>query len=193
VDGLDVIDLGAGTGRLTLILAPRVKFIHAFDVSAEMLRVCRECLLAGGLSNWQVEVADHRRLPIPNHSVDLVVSGWSVAYLAVWYPETYREELETWINEMRRVLKPGGHIILFESLTTGSETPIPLDQLKNYYPWLEETGFRNKWIRTDFKFESLDEAAESLGFFFGEEMSKQIREKGSTIVPECTGVWWLKV
>jgi ubiquinone/menaquinone biosynthesis C-methylase UbiE len=193
VDGLDVIDIGAGTGRLTLLLAPRAKSIHAFDASAEMLRVCRERLVASRLSNWRVDVADHRRLPIPNHSADLVISGWSVAYLAVWYPETYREELETWMNEMKRVLKPGGHIILFESLTTGSETPIPLEHLKDYYPWLDEAGFRNKWIRTDFKFESVDEAAESLAFFFGEEMSKQIREKGSTIVPECTGVWWLKV
>ena len=193
VDGLDVIDLGAGTGRLTLLLAPRVKSIHAFDMSAEMLRVCRERLIASGLSNWQVDVADHRRLPIPNHGADLVVSGWSVAYLSVWYPETYREELATWLHEVKRVLKPGGHIILFESLTTGSETPIPLEHLKDYYPWLDEAGFQNKWIRTDFKFASVDEAAESLAFFFGEEMSKQIRDKGSTIVPECTGVWWLKV
>ena len=46
VEGLDVLDLGAGTGRLTLMLAPRVKLIRAFDASAEMLRVCRERLKA---------------------------------------------------------------------------------------------------------------------------------------------------
>ena len=190
IDGLDVIDLGAGTGRLTLILAPRVKSIHAFDVSAEMLHVCRERLLASGLSNWQVDVADHRQLPVQDHSIDLVVSGWSVAYLAVWNPETWREELDKWMNEMKRVLRPGGRIILFESLSTGSETPVPLEHLKNYYPWLDEAGFKNKWIRTDFQFESVEEAAGALSFFFGEEMANQIREKGSAIVPECTGVWW---
>ena len=193
VDGLDVLDLGAGTGRLTLLLAPRVKSIHSFDLSAEMLRVCRERLLAIGLSNWQVDVADHRQLPVKDHSADLVVSGWSVAYLAVWNPETWREELETWITEMKRVLKPNGKIILFESLTTGSETPIPLEHLKNYYAWLDQAGFGNKWIRTDYKFESVEEAVESLGFFFGEEMSNRIREKRSAIVPECTGVWWITV
>src|SRR5215470_10491522 len=79
VDGLDALDLGAGTGRLTLLLAPRLKSIRAFDASAEMLRVCRERLITSGLSNWQVEVADHRELPVQAHSVDLVVSGWSVA------------------------------------------------------------------------------------------------------------------
>jgi ubiquinone/menaquinone biosynthesis C-methylase UbiE len=79
VDGLDVIDLGAGTGRLTLLLASRARSIRAFDASAEMLRVCRERLSASRLSNWQVDVADHRQLPVPDHSADLVVSGWSVS------------------------------------------------------------------------------------------------------------------
>ncbi len=33
-DDLDILDLGAGTGRLTLMLAPRAKSIRAFDASA---------------------------------------------------------------------------------------------------------------------------------------------------------------
>src|SRR6266702_7056562 len=81
VDGLDVLDLGAGTGRLAVMLAARAKSMRAFDASEEMLRVCRQCLEASGLSNWQVQVADHRSIPIADHSADLVVSGWSVAYL----------------------------------------------------------------------------------------------------------------
>jgi ubiquinone/menaquinone biosynthesis C-methylase UbiE len=190
VDGLDVLDLGAGTGRLTLMLAPRVSSVHAFDVSSEMLRVCRERLVASGLSNWDVDVADHRQLPVPDHSVDLIVSGWSVAYLAVWNPETHRDELANWMNETKRVLKPGGHIILFESLGTGNETPVRLEHLRDYYPWLDEAGFQNKWIRTDYRFESLAEAVDLAGFFFGEEMAKQVRESRSVILPECTGVWW---
>lgn len=193
VEGLNVIDLGAGTGRLTLMLAARVKSIRAFDSSAEMLRVCRERLLASRLSNWQVNVADHRLLPISDHLADLVVSGWSVAYLVVWHPETWRDELEKWLDEMKRVLKPGGRIVLFESLGTGNETPIHLEHLKDYYPWLDQSGFQNKWIRTDYQFESVEEAAELAGFFFGDEMANQIREKRSTILPECTGVWWKTV
>lgn len=193
VDRLDVLDLGAGTGRLTLLVGPRARSIRAFDTSAEMLRVCRERLFASGLSNWQVDVADHRRLPVPDHSADLVVSGWSVAYLVVWHPETWRDELATWMNEMKRVLKPNGQIILFESLGTGNETPIQLDHLKDYYPWLAEAGFQSKWIRTDYQFESVEEAADLAGFFFGEEMTAQIIQKQSVILPECTGVWWRKV
>ncbi len=193
VNGLDVLDLGAGTGRLTLLLAPFARSIRSFDVSEEMLRVCRDRLIASGLSNWQVDVADHRQLPVSDHSADLAVSGWSVSYLAVWDEENGPAELDRWLGEMKRVLRPGGTIILLESLGSGNETPIRLEHVESTYRWLDANGFENKWIRTDYQFESVDEAAELAGFFFGEEMASGIREKKITILPECTGVWWRKV
>ena len=193
VEGLDVLDLGAGTGRLAVMLAPRTKSMRAFDVSEEMLRVCRQKFEAMGLSNWQVDVADHRSIPVADQSADLVLSGWSVAYLYVWHPETWKDELEKWLGEMKRILRPGSFIVLFESLTTGSEIPVKLAHLKDYYPWLDEAGFRNKWIRTDYKFESVDEAEELSRFFFGDELGDKVRQNKWVILPECTGVWWLMI
>jgi len=192
-DGLDILDLGAGTGRLTVMLAPRAKTVQAFDVSEEMLRVCRQKLEASGLSNWRVEVADHRQLPVEDASVDLVVSGWSVAYLHVWNPDTWRDELEKWLGEMKRILRRDSYIVLFESLGTGSEAPIELEHLKEYYPWLEGAGFQKKWIRTDYKFASVGEAEELSRFFFGDELADKVRVDNSVILPECTGVWWLRI
>ena len=193
VDGLDFLDLGAGTGRLTLMLAPRAKSIRAFDASEEMLRVCRERLEASGLSNWQVEVADHRQLPVDDHSADLVVSGWSVSYLSVWNQENGDAELDKWLIEMRRVLRKDGTIILFESLGTGNESPIRLEHVEPTYQWLDKNGFQNKWIRTDYKFESIEEAEELSRFFFGDELGDKVRQNNWAILPECTGVWWKKV
>jgi ubiquinone/menaquinone biosynthesis C-methylase UbiE len=192
-DGLDVLDLGAGTGRLTLLLAPRAKSIRAFDSSAEMLRVCRERLLTSGLSNWQVDVADHRRLPVPDHSADLVVSGWSVSYLAVWSQENGQAELDHWLYEMKRVLRQDGTIILFESLGTGNEEPVRLEHVESTYQWLDANGFENKWIRTDYKFDSLDEAIELSRFFFGDELGDNVERNRWVILPECTGVWWRRI
>ncbi len=189
---LDILDLGAGTGRLTLMLAPRAKSIRAFDVSAEMLRVCRDRLVASGMPNWGVDVADHRQLPVESHSVDLVVSGWSVAYLHVWNPETWRDELEKWLDEMKRVLRRGSFIVLFKSLGTGNKLPKQLEHLKEYYAWLDEAGFQNKWIRTDYKFTSIDEAEALSRFFFGDELADKVQENKWVILPECTGVWWMK-
>lgn len=192
-NGFDILDLGAGTGRLTLMLAPRAKSIRGFDASEEMLRVCRERLEASGLSNWGVDVADHRQLPIADHSADLVVSGWSVSYLAVWNPESWRAELEKWLGEMKRVLRRDSFIVLLESLGTGNEAPIELEHLREYYPWLGEVGFQSKWIRTDYQFESIDEAEELSCFFFGDELGDKVRANDWVVLPECTGIWWLQV
>jgi ubiquinone/menaquinone biosynthesis C-methylase UbiE len=186
-----VYDLGAGTGRLACLLAPQVKHVRAFDISEEMLRVCREKFIASGLTNWQVDFADHRQLPVEDSSADLVVSGWSLSYLAVWNSASARTELEKWLGEMKRILRPSSHIVLFESLGTGNELPIKLEHLKDFYPWLDEVGFQNKWIRTDYKFESLAEAEYLSRFFFGDELGDQVMENKWVILPECTGVWWI--
>ncbi len=188
-----VIDSGAGTGRLACLLAPYVAQVHAFDISEEMLRVCRAKLTESGLTNWQVDVADHRKLPMQDGSADLLVSGWSVSYLATWNPESWKTELGTWMSEARRVLRPGGFITLFESLGTGNESPIRLEHLKDFYPWLDEAGFQNKWIRTDYKFDSLDEADYLARFFFGDAMGDKVRQNNWMILPECTGVWWKRM
>lgn len=190
---LDILDLGAGTGRLTLLLASRAKSIRAFDISGEMLRVCRERLVASGLTNWQVEIADHRKLPITNYSSDLAVSGWSVSYLAVWNQESGTRELENWLIEMKRVLRKGGTIIIFESLGTGNESPIRLAHVESTYQWLDANRFQSKWIRTDYKFESLEEAEELSRFFFGDEFGEKVRQNEWIVLPECTGVWWLRI
>ena len=94
VEGLDVVDLGAGTGRLTVMLAPQARSIISLDISDHMLDVTRARLKILGLNNWRVDVADHRSVPLPDDSVDLVVSGWSVSYVAVWNPDSWRAELE---------------------------------------------------------------------------------------------------
>jgi len=193
IDGLDVFDLGAGTGRLAVMLAPRTKSMRAFDTAEEMLRVCRTKFEASGFSNWQVDVADHRSIPAEDHSADLVVSGWSVAYLYVWNSETWRAELEKWLGEMKRILRPGSFIVLFESLGTGNASPIYLEHLKGYYPWLDEAGFQNKWIRTDYKFESIEEAEELSRFFFGDDLGDKVKQNNWVILPECTGVWWKQI
>jgi len=188
-----VLDLGAGTGRLARLLAPRVKFVRAFDESAEMLRVCRDRLAATGLTNWSVDVADHRHLPVEDACADLAVSGWSVSYLAVWGADDWREKLSGWMREMKRVLRPTSPIVLFETLGTGQESPVRVPHLANFYPWLDENGFQNTSIRTDYKFESLEEAEHLARFFFGDEMGDNVLKNNWVILPECTGVWWKNV
>jgi len=193
LDGLDVVELGAGTGRLTRLLAPYVKSIKAFDASAHMLETAAKSLREMGLTNWSAEVADHRRIPVEDASADLAISGWAFCYLAVWGGADWQSALQDGLNEIERILRPGGTVIIIETLGTGYEKPNPPEHLSAYYNWLVEAGFERGWMRTDYRFESLEEAVELSTFFFGEEMGHKVREKNWGILPECTGIWWRKV
>ena len=145
--------------------------------------------LAAG-NQWLVAAADHRRVPMQARSTDLIVSGWSVSYVATWSPDTWRLELDEWLREAGRVLRPGGHIILFESLGTGNESPQRLPHLEDFYGWLDDCRFSSTWIRTDYRFETAELADQLTGFFFGDEMTARIQRGPQVTLPECTGVWW---
>jgi len=188
--GLDVVELGAGTARLTCLLTPEVKSIWAFDASKHMLDVACAKLEKSGAQNWRLGVADHRRLPLADQAADVVISGWSICCLAVWHQGNWRNQVGKALEEMKRVLRPGGTIIILETLGTGHERPHRLAALTDYLAFLEERGFSSLWTRTDFRFESLAKAEELIGFFFGQEMAARVVRENWVIVPECTGFWW---
>jgi hypothetical protein len=56
---------------------------------------------------------------------------------------------------------------------------------------LRDNGFSYSWIRTDYRFESVEEAYELTEFFFGKELAERVQNNRLTIVPECTSVWKL--
>jgi hypothetical protein len=93
---------------------------------------------------------------------------------------------------MERVSRPNGTLIILETLGTNREDPRPpAPGLAQFYHWLEgDLGFKHTWIRTDYRFASVQEAAELTRFFFSDEMAADVLEKGKQIVPECTGIWW---
>ncbi len=190
LEGLDAVDLGAGTGRLTCLLAPKVRSIRAFDTSAHMLETAAESLEKMGMINWQTGVADHRQIPLEGESVDLVVSGWSFCYLAVWGGVEWKTALEDGLAEMQRVLKPNGMMILFETQGTGVTTLTPPAHLDGYFAFLAEAGFGSRVFRTDYRFASLSEAEELSAFFFGDEMREKMIQNNWQMLPEFTGVFW---
>ena len=63
------------------------------------------------------------------------------------------------VLEMKRVVRPGGNIIILETLGTGNESPQPPDYLHGYYEMLKnDFNFSHTSIRTDYKFASVEEA-----------------------------------
>ncbi len=82
----------------------------------------------------------------------------------------------------------------YDLLASREDPRAPTRELQAYYAYLEEDqGFECPWIRTDYRFTSLEEAEQTIEFFFGGPLSRGVREEMLTVVPECTGIWWRKL
>jgi ubiquinone/menaquinone biosynthesis C-methylase UbiE len=64
LENLEVVEFGAGTVRLKLLLAPLVKSIRAFDEATAMLEVLNGRLASGNVTNVEAGVADNRVMPV---------------------------------------------------------------------------------------------------------------------------------
>lgn len=195
LEDADVVEFGAGTGRLTRIIAPHVKSIVATDISHHMLGVTKESLSQYTDLNWGITVADNRQMPLKNDIADVVMAGWSFGHSVGWFPDRWQVEIAKAVDEMLRLLRENGVAIIFETMGTGNETPQPpTEGLAAYYEWLErEYGFLRQTIRTDYRFETLDEADRLTRFFFGDELADRIHRENLIVLPECTGIWWLQI
>jgi ubiquinone/menaquinone biosynthesis C-methylase UbiE len=190
IDDNNILDLGSGTGRLPLQFYNRAAHIVAFDLSAGMLgeQKTQQQKVDG---DWGLVQGDIQLLPFPNRWADLTTAGWTIGHFQGWYPKDAMERVSQVLMEMQRVTKPGGAMIILETMTTGSLTPAPpTEALGAYYSFLEEQwGFTRQVIRTDYQCRSVDDAASLLGFFFGPGLVEKIRHNRWARVPEWTGVW----
>jgi SAM-dependent methyltransferase len=111
-----VLDLGAGTGLLTLALAPRVHVVQAVDASPPMLKRLRERADAARHQNVLTTVADLRSLPLPDCAFTLVVSNYAFHHL-----DHSGKALA--LSEARRVLQPGGRLVVGDMMFALSLRP----------------------------------------------------------------------
>ncbi len=188
--GKDVIELGAGTGRVSCLIAPFARRLVAADISHHMLSLGRRRLEARGLLNCYYTLESHRWLPFAKASADVVIAGWSFCYAALDAGEAWQPALERALSEVDRVLRPAGRLILIESLGTGFTSPNRPAVLVDYLAYLDKHGFESTWFRTDYCFVDTAEAKDLTGFFFGDAPMPMWETESGVIVPECTGLWW---
>jgi SAM-dependent methyltransferase len=100
VSGRRILDAGCGSGPLSAALRAKGAVVTGFDVSAAMVDLARERLG----EDADVRVADLRApLPYADAEFDDVVASFVLHYLEDWGRP---------LAELRRVLKPGGRLIL---------------------------------------------------------------------------------
>jgi demethylmenaquinone methyltransferase/2-methoxy-6-polyprenyl-1,4-benzoquinol methylase len=105
-----VLDVCAGTGDLTLEYAARGGLAVGADFSEPMLRLGRaKCAREGRRAEFVV--ADTLRLPFPDGLFGTVSAAFGVRNLA---------DLRAGLEEMARVVKPGGEVVILEFTTPGN-------------------------------------------------------------------------
>lgn len=120
VQGDDILELGVGTGK-NLRFHPPGKEITAIDISEKMLERARRRAARLG-SKVRLEVADAQALPFDDASFDEVVA----TFLFCSVPDAVQG-----LREARRVLRPGGRLLLLEHVI--SELPV----LRTLMRWLD--------------------------------------------------------
>ncbi|MDP1965505.1 MAG: class I SAM-dependent methyltransferase [Reyranella sp.] len=119
------LDVGCGTGRLLAFLHdawPGMR-LSGIDLSAPYLEEARR--LIGRTARVKLMEAAGEALPFDDASLDLVVSSFLMHEL----PKKIRADV---IAEMARVVKPGGLVVLVDSIQKGDHPP--WDGLLDLFP-----------------------------------------------------------
>ena len=95
------VDIGAGTGLLTLPLAEQVSRVWAVDISPKMGEYLSTKAESGGYDNITIVTASAESLPLVDGVADVVVSNYCFHHLS-------DDGKERALAETFRVLRPGG-------------------------------------------------------------------------------------
>lgn len=130
---MSVADVGSGTGFVAAGLAPLVQKVVVLDGSPSMLDIARKNLAA--YSNIEFHLAESQSLPLPDASVDVAFANMYLHHC----PDPL-----TAINEMVRILKPGGRLVI-------------TDADSHHHTWMREEmadvwlGFERNQIKSWFR------------------------------------------
>lgn len=104
----EVLELGCGTGRVTLPLATHSRFVQGVDLSPAMLRVCRERLQQASVppEKAAVQVGDITRLALGRRF------DWIIAPFRVMQNLETDTQVDGLFETIRAHLKPGGQCVL---------------------------------------------------------------------------------
>ena len=108
-----IADIGTGTGYLLPILAAHFERVIGVEPVAAMVEAARHRIECSGRANVELCNADLAHLPIAGATVDL-----AIAVLVLHHVAVPREALA----ELRRIVRPGGCVLIVEQTAHESET-----------------------------------------------------------------------
>jgi SAM-dependent methyltransferase len=125
--GETVLDLGSGGGIDVLLSARRVGpqgRAYGLDMTDEMLALARKNQQTAGLSNVEFLKGEIEAIPLPDNSVDVVISNCVINLSA---------DKKQVLTEAHRVLKPGGRFAVSDVVIRGQ---LPAELRRSMELWV---------------------------------------------------------
>ncbi|HEV8269432.1 MAG TPA: arsenite methyltransferase [Thermoanaerobaculia bacterium] len=141
-EGETVLDLGSGGGIDVLLSARRVGptgKAYGLDMTDDMLALARENQRKAGVTNVEFLKGEIESIPLPNASVDVVISNCVINLAA---------DKDRALREAFRVLRPGGRFAVSDVVVRGEISPAIKKSVELYVGCiagaLEESEYRAK-------------------------------------------------
>lgn len=136
---IDIVDLGAGEGILSQLLARKARSVVCIDNSPAMVKVGTELALENGIENLTYTLGDIEEVPLPDTSVDLALLSQALHHA---------RKPEAALAEAFRILRPGGRLAVLDlnQHTFEKARELYADQWLGFppnrlYHWIKSAGF----------------------------------------------------
>ncbi len=174
-----VMDIATGTGDLAILLAKSdIDDVTGLDISPGMLEIGKQKVNAEGLDNKiDMIIGDSEELPFEDGTFDAITVAFGVRNF---------ENLELGLQEIRRVLKPKGALIVLE---TSQPSKFPVKQGFQFYSKYIIPTIGKLFSKDKSAYDYLPESAAA--FPYGEKFNNILLKTGfntSKVYPQTLGV-----
>ena len=136
IDGLRVLDIACGEGYGSSLISTRASHVIGIDIDTDTITHAKQKY---NQSNLEFRQGDVREIPLPDHSVDAIVSFETLEHI---------EEHQQMLSEFKRVLSKDGLLIL----STPDKDVYSEEEHHNHYHLKElSLGEFNELLQVNFK------------------------------------------
>lgn len=132
-----VLDAATGGGHTANALAPLVKKVTAMDITPKMLENAEAFIRENGHTNVEFVEGDAEKMPFDDESFDLVTCRIAPHH----FPN-----IENFVQEVYRVLKPGGRFLLDDNVAPENDA---FDHFYNKIEKIRDYSHYRAWKKTE--------------------------------------------
>lgn len=136
---IEIVDLGAGEGVLSQLLARQAKSVVCIDNSPAMVKVGTDLAKEHGFENLTYKLGDIEKVPLPDNSMDLALLSQALHHA---------RRPEEALAEAWRILRPGGRLAVLDlnQHTFEKARELYADRWLGFppnrlYHWIKAAGF----------------------------------------------------